>query len=152
MRDSAYGASDATSRAAALDLPLRKLAESVRRRSIIVLISDLYEEPDEILGALAHVRGRGNELIVFQVLDRDEIEFPFTDAANFLDVETGARMPLVPDYLREQYRVLVKQHTDTLGQRAREQRVDYTLLDTSRPLDAALFAYLAARQRNGTAR
>ena len=156
-RRSAAGSDAASSggvgtRATALDLPLRRVAESVRRHSIVVLISDLYEEPDAVLRALGHLRGRGNELIVFHPLDRNEIEFPFTDAANFMDVETGERMPLVPDYLRAEYRALVKQHTDTLGQRAREQRVDYALLDTSRPLDGALFAYLAARQRHGTTR
>ncbi|MBI2796643.1 MAG: DUF58 domain-containing protein [Gemmatimonadetes bacterium] len=135
-----------------LSVPLQRLAEQTRRRSIVVLISDLYEEPDAVLSALAHVRGRGNELIVFHPLDRDELEFPFTDAANFLDIESGERMPLVPDYLRAEYRAVVRRHTETLARRSREQQVDYTLLDTSRPLDAALFGYLAARQRRGTAR
>ena len=135
-----------------LAIPLRKLAEQTRRRSIVVLISDLYEEPDAVLSALAHVRGRGNELIVFHPLDRNELDFPFADAANFMDVESGERLPLVPDYLREEYRALVAKHTETLARQSREQQVDYTLLDTSRPLDAALFSYLAARQRHGTVR
>ena len=127
--------------------PLRKLGESTRRRSIVVLISDLYEDPDAVMTALGHVRGKGNDLIVFHLLDRHELEFPFTEQSNFLDVETGARMPVIPDYLRAQYRALVKQHCDTLAKRSRDQRVDYALIDTSQPLDQALFTYLMSRQR-----
>jgi uncharacterized protein (DUF58 family) len=139
-------------RASALDVPLRKLAESTRRRCIVVLISDLYEEPEAVLSALANVRGHGNELIVFQPLDRNELEFPFTDASNFVDVESGEKMPLVPDYVRAQYRELIGTHTRELARRVTEQRADYTLLDTSKPLDEALFKYLVARQRYGTSR
>ncbi len=140
------------SRAAALEAPLRKLTESLRRRSIVLLISDLYEEPDAVLSALANVRGRGNDMIVFHLLDRNEIEFPFADATNFVDLETGEKMPVIPEYLREQYRAVVAEHTATLGRRMREQRTDYALFDTSKPLDKALFTYLLARERFSTAR
>lgn len=132
--------------------PLKKLAESTRRRSIVVLISDLYEEPEAVLSALTQVRGRGNDLIVFHLLDRTEIDFSFGDASSFVDVETGAKMPVIPEYLREQYKELVAAHTASLAKRSREQRVDYALLDTSKPLDQALFTYLAARERSGTVR
>jgi uncharacterized protein (DUF58 family) len=142
----------AESRAAALEAPLHKLTESLRRRSIVLLISDLYEEPDAVLSALANVRGRGNDLIVFHLLDRNELEFPFAEATNFIDLETGERMPVIPEYLRVQYRDVVAQHTATLGQRMREQRIDYALFDTSKPLDKALFTYLLARERYSTAR
>ncbi|MFI5232317.1 MAG: DUF58 domain-containing protein [Gemmatimonadales bacterium] len=142
----------APSRASTLDAPLRKLTESLRRRSIVLLISDLYEEPDAVLSALANVRGRGNDLIIFHVLDRNELEFPFSDATNFVDLETGDRMPVIPDYLRAQYREVVAGHTATLAQRMREQRMDYALFDTSKPLDQALFTYLLARERFSTVR
>ena len=142
----------APSRASTLDAPLRKLSESLRRRSIVLLISDLYEEPDAVLSALANVRGRGNDLIVFHLLDRVEIEFPFADATNFVDLESGERMPVIPDYLRAQYRGVVAEHTATLARRMQEQRIDYALFDTSKPLDKALFAYLLARERFSTAR
>jgi uncharacterized protein (DUF58 family) len=132
---------------ARLVAPLKKLSESLRRRSIVVLISDFYEEPDDILNAVAFLRGRGNDVIVFHVLDRDELQFPFIDATNFVDIESGERMPVVPDYLRKQYRDLVAAHVAELERRVREQRMDYALFDTSRPLDQALFTYLLARQR-----
>jgi len=133
--------------AATLLPPLKKLSESTRRRCIIALISDLYEEPDAVMDALAHLHGRGNDIVVFHLLDRTELEFPFTDASNFIDLESGDRMPVIPDYLRRQYRELVAQHTAALARRTREARVDYALFDTSKPLDTALFAYLSSRQR-----
>jgi uncharacterized protein (DUF58 family) len=140
------------SRASTLEAPLHKLSESLRRRSIVLLISDLYEEPDAVLSALANVRGRGNDLIVFHLLDRTEIDFPFADATNFVDLETGERMPVIPDYLRTQYREVVATHMATLARRMRDQRIDYALFNTSKPLDQALFTYLMARERFRTAR
>src|SRR5436305_3215546 len=127
--------------------PLRKLSETLRRRSLVVLISDFYEDPDDILRALSHVRGRGNDMIVFHLLDPREVDFSFADASNFIDMETGEKMPIIPEYLRTQYRELVQQHTSALQKRIVEARADYALFDTSKPLDGALFSYLAARQR-----
>jgi uncharacterized protein (DUF58 family) len=128
-------------------MPLRKLSETLRRRSLVVLISDLYEDPDAILDALVHVRGRGNDLVVFHLLDPHEIDFSFSDATNFIDMETGDKMPVIPEYLRTQYRALVAEHTRVLGKRIGETRADYQMFDTSKPLDRALFSYLLARQR-----
>ena len=125
----------------------RRLAEAFRRRCIVALVSDLYEEPDEIVDALAYLRGKGNDMIVFHVLDKSELEFPFTEAASFMDLETGTRMPLVPDYLRKQYKTLITEHTRALGTKLGEGRTDYALFDTSKPLDHALFSYLALRER-----
>src|SRR5437868_1281355 len=103
----------------------RRIGESFRRRSIVLLISDLYEDPKAVLDALAYLRGKGNDVMVFHVLDRRELEFPFTDSANFVDLETGVRMPVIPDYLRTQYRALVTEHIASLGRVLGENRVDY---------------------------
>src|SRR5439155_10248137 len=84
--------------------PMRKLSESVRRRSILALVSDFYEDVDDIINALSHLRGRGNDIMVFHVLDPRELEFPFIDSSNFIDMETGERMPVIPEYLRAQYK------------------------------------------------
>ena len=127
--------------------PLQKLSETLRRRSLVVLISDFYEDPEDIVRALAYVRGRGNDMIVFHLLDPREMDFSFADASNFIDMETGDKMPIIPEYLREQYRELVSAHTAALAKRIVEARADYTMFNTSKPLDLALFAYLAARQR-----
>ena len=127
--------------------PLKKLADTLRRRSLVVLISDFYEDVDDIVKALSHVRGRGNDMMVFHLLDPHERDFSFADASNFIDMETGDKMPIIPEYLRDQYRELMKTHTDTLLKRIVEARADYALFDTSKPLDTALFSYLAMRQR-----
>jgi len=127
--------------------PLKKLSDTLRRRSLVVLISDFYEDADDVVSALSHVRGRGNDMMVFHLLDPREIDFSFADASNFIDMETGDKMPIIPEYLREQYRELVSAHTAALAKRIVEARADYTMFNTSKPLDLALFAYLAARQR-----
>lgn len=127
--------------------PLRKLSETVRRRSIVLLISDLYEDPDEVIAALTHIRGRGNDVMVFHLLDSHEIDFSFSDSTNFIDMETGEKMPVIPQYLRKQYKEMVAEHSRVLGKRIGETRADYALFDTTKPLDRALFTYLLARQR-----
>ena len=127
--------------------PLRKLAEHFGRRGILVLISDLYEEPEAVLDAVKPLRFRGNDLIVFHVLDPAELEFPFEEPSAFEDLESGDRMPVVPQTLRAEYRQLVQQHIATLTAKFSEHRVDYALFDTSKPLDHALFSYLGTRER-----
>jgi uncharacterized protein (DUF58 family) len=136
-----------TSAAPVLATITRRIGESFRRRSIVLLISDFYEDPPAILDALAYLRGKGNDVIVFHVLDRREMDFPFTDSANFVDLETGERMPVIPDYLRAQYRTLITEHIASLSRLLGENRVDYALFDTSKPLDHALFKFLSARER-----
>lgn len=136
----------------ALEPPLRLLAERVRRRSIVVLISDLYEDPTAVVNALALVRGRGNDVIVFQILDRAEIEFPYDDATTFEDLESGVQLPVIPASARERYTALMSAHVEALRKHIVDARADYALLDTSKPLDHALYSYLASRERMGRAR
>ncbi len=130
-----------------IDKALRQSAEHARRRQIIVIISDLYEDPERVVRAVARLRNRGNDLIVLQVLDPAELDLPYDDASNFEDMETGEAIPVVPSLLREQYRTLMQEHTATLTRLMREERIDYALFNTAQPLDHALFAYLANRER-----
>lgn len=130
-----------------IDTALRQIAEFARRRQVIVIVSDLYDEPERVVRAVARLRNRGNDLIVLQVLDPAELDLPFDEASNFEDMETGESIPVVPGLLREQYRTLVQEHTATLARMMREERIDYALFNTAQPLDHALFAYLADRQR-----
>ncbi|MEX2608460.1 MAG: DUF58 domain-containing protein [Gemmatimonadota bacterium] len=131
----------------ALEAPLVKTAEALGRRGIVVLISDLYEPPEAVIHAVRHLRSKGNDVIVFHVLDPWELDFPFEDAGNFQDVETGQIVPVVPATQRERYRELVRAHSAELAERFTKERVDYALLDTSKPLDVALFQYLSTRER-----
>ena len=130
-----------------LEVPFRKLGEQFRRRSMLLVISDFYAEPDQVIEALRHVRQRGNDVMVMHILDPAELEFPFDMAAPFEDLETGQRLPIVPDYLRDQYRAMIRAHVSELEARIGGQGMDYALFDTSKPLDYALFHFLSQRQR-----
>jgi uncharacterized protein (DUF58 family) len=123
------------------------LADRVRRRGFVVLVSDLYVPPERVREGIGLLRSRGQDVIVFHVLDPAEMEFPFREAQSFADVETGERMPIVPDTVRARYRELVRAHIAELRKMLMETRVDYTMVETTRPLDHALFDYLSARQR-----
>jgi uncharacterized protein (DUF58 family) len=135
------------SNAGSFEEPINKIAEILSRRSILVVISDLYEDPTAVVDSLNLLRHKGNDVIVFHVLDPAEIEFPFDDAAHFQDMESGEAIPVVPDTLREQYLALMNEHVKTLEERLVRSRIDYCRFDTSQPLDFALFEYLARRHR-----
>jgi len=82
---------------------LHRLAGRFKRRCLIVLVSDLYDDPDEVIRALHHFRHRRHEVIVFHVLDKAELEFPFRDTISFCDLETNDRLQIDPAYVREEY-------------------------------------------------
>ncbi len=130
-----------------LSAPLNKMAEHFKRRGILLLISDFYDEPDAVLEAIKPLRFLGNDLIVFHVLDPQEISFDYTDASSFEDLESREQIPVVPDSFREQYRALIKEHINALTTRFSEQRIDYAVVNTAEPLDRALFSYLGSREK-----
>ncbi|HEX9728919.1 MAG TPA: DUF58 domain-containing protein [Gemmatimonadales bacterium] len=126
--------------------PLTTVAESVRRRSMLLLISDLYGDPEMIARALARLRDRGHDVIVFHVLDPAELTFPFEEASQFEDMETGERIPVVPENQRAKYQALMREHLADIETRLVRSRVDYARIETTKPLDVALFAYLSRRE------
>lgn len=132
--------------------PLLKITEMLGRKGILVVISDFYEEPDAVLSAIAPLRARGHDVIVFHVMDPYELDFPFEEASGFEDLETGEQIPVIPGKLKGEYMDLMKTHLETLQQRFTENQIDYTLLNTGEPLDMALFQYLLARERMSKAR
>ncbi len=93
------------------------MAEHFGRRGLLVLISDLYEDPDAVLEAIGPLRFRGNDIIVFHLLDPAELDFTFDTPSAFEDLESGVQIPVVPDKLAEQYRSLVRAHIDGLQER-----------------------------------
>jgi uncharacterized protein (DUF58 family) len=135
-----------------LTSPLKKLAEHFGRRGVVVIISDLYDEPEAIFDAIAPIRFRGSDVIVFHVLDSAELEFPYTDPSAFEDLESGEQLPVVPESFRDKYRALVQGHIEALAAKAAERGVDYRMLATSRPLDFALYDYLSFRERTSRTR
>ena len=130
-----------------LSVPLKKMAEHCKRRGLLVLISDFYEEPDAILEAIKPLKFLGSDLIVFHVLDQAEIDFGYDEASSFQDLETGEQIPVVPESLAKEYRAMVQAHIASLTTKFSEHRIDYTVLNTAEPLDRALFSYLSSRER-----
>jgi uncharacterized protein (DUF58 family) len=139
-------------RPGSLTEPMLQITELMSRKGILVVISDFYEDPDVVMAAIGPLRARGHDLIVFHLMDPYELEFPFEEASGFEDLETHEQIPVIPTKLREEYRKVVATHLDTLKTRMTANRIDYTLLDTSKPLDLALFQYLLARERMSKAR
>lgn len=125
--------------------PLQFLAEVLSRRGIIVVISDFYDDPANIVAGLKVLKAKGNDIMAFHVLDEYELTFPFEDMAQFEDMETTEKMHVIPEYLRAQYLNVLNDHIQKLKKDLKAVQIDYTLMNTSKPLDAGLFAYLAAR-------
>jgi len=136
-------------RGTALSKQLHRVAEMLTRRGIIVLISDMYDEPDRLIEGLEHLRFRGNEVIVFHVMDDQELDFNFDEPIVLEDSETEEQLHVLPDVLREEYLRAIRLHADTLSEGAARNRIDYELMRTSEPLDRALFSYLARRSQFG---
>ncbi|MEN6404927.1 MAG: DUF58 domain-containing protein [Thermoguttaceae bacterium] len=126
---------------------LHKLADRFKRRCLIVLISDLYDHPDEVIRALHHFRHRRHEVIVFHVFDRAELELPFRDLVALRDMETGERVEIDPAYVRDSYAAQMTEFIDHYRRACAEAQIDYVRTDTSTPYDLMLTRYLAARNR-----
>jgi uncharacterized protein (DUF58 family) len=127
--------------------PLQQLAEALVRRSMVVLISDLLDDPDPIIKGLKHLKFRGNDVVVFQIRHPDELTFPFHGSARFTDLESAETVTADPRGIRDAYLRELAQIQARYEQDLRGMGVDYVPLDTSQPLDFALMAYLAARAR-----
>jgi uncharacterized protein (DUF58 family) len=125
--------------------PLVEVAERVRRRGIIVVVSDLYDDFEQVMIGLRNLAFRGNDVIVFHLLDPAELHFDFDKSAQFVDLETREEMHVIPDFLRQEYLKLIRSQITAFETECQKDRMDYALIDTSQPLDQALFAYLARR-------
>jgi uncharacterized protein (DUF58 family) len=117
-----------------------------RRRGIVVAVSDFYEEPETVIQAIRPLRFNGNEVILFHVLDPEEIQPKLKDPVLMVDMETDDAIEVSPDYAKHEYRAKVDAHIDALRTKAKASGMDYFLLQTDRPLDEALREYLAIRQ------
>ncbi len=127
--------------------PMHQLAEALSRRSMSVVISDLLDDPEAVIAGLKHLRFRGTDVIVFHVLDRAELTFPFEHAARFKDMETDAELLAVPQAVRKDYLRRLDEMRALYQRELRGVGIDYVPLDTSMPLDTALLAYLSTRAR-----
>jgi len=131
----------------AFDAPLRKVAERLDRRGIVVLISDFYADVRVAIEAFERLRYRGHDVIVFHLLDPAEVTLAIDGTTAVEDLETGERMAVIPERVRDDYQKRVRAHIASLAARCGEREIDYTFMDTSMPLDHALFSYLSRRNR-----
>jgi uncharacterized protein (DUF58 family) len=128
---------------------LRDLAVRLRRRGLVVLLSDLLVAPEETRTALKFLRHHGHEVLVFHLVDPGERELPAASEARFFDPETGQELTVsVPD-IRREYRDAVSAALLEWERSLRPQGIDYEVVDTDRPLSLALRSYLRKRERLG---
>jgi uncharacterized protein (DUF58 family) len=128
---------------------LHIIAERIKRRGLVIILSDLFDRPAEVMTALRHFRHKKNEVIVMQVLDPMERSFAFGRDAVFKDLETSEELTTQPWHIQKAYQEEMRNFLDTYKRECRENNIDYILLDTSTPFDVALFEYLHKRQRIG---
>jgi uncharacterized protein (DUF58 family) len=118
----------------------------LRRRGIAVVISDFYEAPETIVKTIEPLRYRGNDVILFHILDPKEIAPDFREPSLLIDVETRDSLEVSPEYARSEYRERIDAHISAMRTKARAAGLDYFLMNTARPLDEGLREYLSVRQ------
>ena len=126
--------------------PFIHFQQFLKRRGIAVIVSDFYEEPETVIKVMEPLRFRGNELILFHVLDPQEIQPRLKEPVLLVDMETQDAIEVSPDYAKHEYRAKIDAHVETLRTKAKAANMDYFLLRTDRPLDDALREYLTIRQ------
>ncbi len=126
---------------------LRKLTERIHRRGLVILLSDLMDDPERVLTALRYFRHKKHEVVVFHILDPKEVRFDFDRESRFEDLETDEKITAQPWRIREEYVGEVAAWRDHYRRVCRENRIDYNFIDTSTSYDVALFAYLSKRSR-----
>jgi uncharacterized protein (DUF58 family) len=126
--------------------PLLHFQELLHRRGIVIMFSDFFEDPAEIIRTIEPLRYHGNEVVLFHVLDPKEIRPDLRGPSVLVDLETEQRMEVIPEYARSEYSRKIDDHIEQLRNRARGAGMDYHLLKTDEPLDTTLRQYLAIRQ------
>jgi uncharacterized protein (DUF58 family) len=132
-----------------IDTTFTSLADKMKKRGLVILISDLLDDPKNIVAALRHFRHRKNEVIVLHILDPMEISFGFQKEANFIDLETGKKIPVQPWMVADDYNKKAAEYFDSLKYTCQELGVSYNLITNDKPFDIALLAYLHKRQMLG---
>jgi len=128
--------------------PLTDLAMSLRKKSFVVLITDLLDDEKRVIRTLRNLRAMGHDVIAFQIMDHAELEFPFTEATEFIDMENSESFITSPVAIRESYLRHVNEFLDYCRKQCQGSGVDYCLMDTAQPLDQALSAYMMRRARS----
>ncbi|MFQ5677289.1 MAG: DUF58 domain-containing protein, partial [bacterium] len=128
---------------------LHLMADRIKRRGLIILFSDLLDDPQKVSSGLRHFRHKKHEVIVFQTLDPLELSFEFTQDAVFKDLESGEEINTQPWHIRVEYQKQVQDFIHTYKKFCREHQIDFVTLNTKEDYDRALFEYLLKRKRIG---
>ncbi len=134
---------DKTGTAESLEL----LAERIKRRGLVILFSDFFDNVDSIVNALRHLRHKKHEVLLFHILDPREIDFDFGRAANFIDLETGEQMVTQPYQIRKGYADTMQNFIKNIRKECIHHNVDYNLISTQTPFDKALMDYVLKRSK-----
>ena len=126
---------------------LHQIADQFRRRGLIILISDLLDDPEEILKGLKHFRHDKHEVLVFHILDRQELEFEFNGNVMFKDLESDERVKTQPFFIRQQYRERFRNFLKYYRLETSKNNIDYQQMFTDEPLNIALTKFLSKRRR-----
>ncbi|MBT3252017.1 MAG: DUF58 domain-containing protein [Candidatus Marinimicrobia bacterium] len=128
---------------------LHRTAETINKRGLIILISDLFDDPDEIISGIKHFRHKGHEVVIFHILDPQELTLDFSERTLFRDMETGEEIITEPIHIKKDYQRNMESFCDYYSDQCRKNRIDYIKLLTNQPLDLALTEYLIKRRRIG---
>ena len=128
---------------------LHEMADRIKKRGLVILISDLFDDFDAIIGGLKHFRYNKQEVIVFHILDRQELNFNFNTRTRFKDMETGELVTTEPWQIRNSYKDLMLKFQDKYRKQCRKRLIDYIPLFTDHDLDIALSQYLRKREKLG---
>ncbi len=125
---------------------LHEAADSIRQRALVVVVSDLFIEPDILRNCFQHLRFRKHDVVVFHLLDQSEVDFDFERPTRFLDLEGGAPIMADPSVIGKQYRKAIVGYLDALGTVMREAAVDYHRVSLGEPVDQILARFLVGRK------
>jgi uncharacterized protein (DUF58 family) len=125
--------------------PLRRIAELVNKRGMMVLISDLLSPYETFADALSQLRAVGHEVVVFQILDPAEVDFNFSDSSQFEDLETGNMLYIDPEKVRTDYLAGINAHQARIRELCVTNGITHQILRTDEPLEMALFHFLTSR-------
>jgi uncharacterized protein (DUF58 family) len=128
---------------------LHEVAERIKRRGLVIVISDLIDDEAKIANGLQHFRHNRHEVVVFQVMDDAELTFPYDRITRFKDIEGAGRVVTNPNSLRARYLARINAFTDTVKAACFERGISYNLVNTKQPYDMFLASYLEKRSRMG---
>jgi uncharacterized protein (DUF58 family) len=126
---------------------LHEMAERIKRRGLVIILSDLLDEPSKIIPGLRHFRYNGHEVILFHILDPRERDFAFGAEAVFKDMETGEELTTLPYQIKKDFAKMAKEFAAEIAAACRQSNIDYHPIDTGTPFDKALYGFLAKRER-----